>query len=70
MDQHEVRVLSSQHGWKEEGIAWYSGGTKKVHRLFHKGLTSGSHHYTLDENEVKVVQTRGWIYEGIAWYGQ
>ena len=52
------------------GIASYFGlahaeGT--VYRLYYAGTKD--HHYTMDENEYRVLATRGWEQEGVAWYG-
>ena len=73
-------------GWNYEGIGWYSAidaksynalsdaektQYKPLHRLYNPRYPMVSaHHYTADENEVRVLTTqRGWKYEGIAWYG-
>ena len=70
LDKNERDTLVAKYGWVNEGIAWYSGGTKPLYRLYNPRLTSGSHHYTTDANERDVlVAQHGWIYEGIAWYG-
>ncbi len=50
------------------GIASYFGlahaeGT--VYRLYYAGTKD--HHYTMDENEYRVLATRGWEQEGVAW---
>jgi len=70
MDWNEVSVLTKKHGWTYEGEAWKSNKNKKqpVYRLFHPGLKSGSHHYTLSTNERDTLKKRGWKYEGVAWY--
>lgn len=70
-DQHEVSVLTSQHGWRNEGVKWYSDDEKRVqvYRQFNSRLTVGSHNYTTDSNEYNVNNARnGWNGEGIAWY--
>ena len=73
-------------GWNYEGIGWYSAIDAKsynalseaekaqyipLHRLYNPRYPMVSaHHYTADENEVRVLTTqKGWKYEGIAWYG-
>lgn len=67
-------------GWNDEGIGWYSDDFSSVpiYRVFNPNTTSaGSHHYTVDKNEVKSLTakynaktgTGGWNDEGIGWYG-
>ena len=36
--------------------------------LNHSGSFVNWHHYTLDENEKRVITKQGWKYEGIGWY--
>jgi ribosomal protein L33 len=70
-DKNERDVLVNKHGWKYEGIGWYSSDAKKValHRLYQPKLTSGSHHYTTDKNEKSTLAAQhGWKPEGVAWY--
>lgn len=69
-DWNEVSELTRKYHWTYEGLAWYSdvNRTQPVYRLFNPNLRSGSHHYTLAQNEVKTLQSRGWRYEGVAWY--
>ncbi|WP_181281306.1 InlB B-repeat-containing protein [Bifidobacterium callitrichos] len=72
-DENERKVLSTQHGWNDEGVVFYAttdknaAGAKPVYRLTNKA--TGRHLLTLDENERKVLSTeRGWTDEGVAWY--
>ncbi|MFK4935459.1 MucBP domain-containing protein [Lactococcus garvieae] len=70
-DSNEVRVLTTQHGWKDEGVAWHSPKAgKEVYRLFNPKTGLGGHFVTADANERKVLTTKPneWKYEGIAWY--
>lgn len=71
MSTNERDTLVAKHGWQYEGIAWYSDNDKKapVYRAYNAGLQSGSHNYTGDAYEQRVLTTqRGWKDEGIAWY--
>ncbi|MFK4936439.1 MucBP domain-containing protein [Lactococcus garvieae] len=70
-DSNEVKVLTTQHGWKNEGVAWHSPKAgKEVYRLFHPKAGLGAHFVTADANERKVLTTKPneWKYEGIAWH--
>ncbi|MBF0777240.1 glycosyhydrolase [Streptococcus cuniculi] len=70
-DTYEIKVLTSKHGWKAEGIAYYSSGSKPVYRLYNPKAGVGSHFVTLDTNEKDIlVSQHGWKYEGIAWYAE
>ena len=53
-------------GWKDEGIAWYSGSNQVVYRLYNKN--SGEHFYTTDLSEKNSLKSAGWKDEGIAFY--
>ncbi|MBF0778027.1 trypsin-like peptidase domain-containing protein [Streptococcus cuniculi] len=64
-DANEKNVLSKR-GWRYEGIAWYSSGSRPVYRLYHSGLKV--HLYTVDANEKNVLSKRGWRYEGVSFY--
>lgn len=69
-DNYEISVLTSKYGWKKEGVAFYSGGSQPVYRLYNAAAGIGSHFITLDSYEKTVLTTKqGWKYEGIAWYG-
>ncbi|MFK4935426.1 MucBP domain-containing protein [Lactococcus garvieae] len=70
-DSNEVKVLTTQHGWKNEGVAWNSPKAgKEVYRLFNPKAGLGAHFVTADANERKVLTTKPneWKYEGIAWH--
>lgn len=76
MDKNEYEALKSL-GWIDGGISFYSAtgehqdqGLVPLYRLYnpnHKG--TGSHHYTVDENERDTLVSQGWNNEGIAWHG-
>ncbi|MFK4935467.1 MucBP domain-containing protein [Lactococcus garvieae] len=69
-DSNEVKVLTTQCGWKNEGVAWHSPKAgKEVYRLFNPKAGLGGHFVTADANERKVLTTKPneWKYEGIAW---
>ncbi|MFK4935511.1 hypothetical protein [Lactococcus garvieae] len=70
-DSNEVKVLTTQYGWKNEGVAWHSPKSgKEVYRLFNPKAGLGAHFVTADANERNVLTTKPneWKYEGIAWY--
>lgn len=69
-DNYEVKILTSQAGWRSEGVAFYTPKTssKPVYRLFNVGAGLGAHFVTADSFEKKSLVSRGWKYEGIAWY--
>ncbi|GBG96508.1 GH25 family lysozyme [Lactococcus termiticola] len=69
-DNYEASVLTSKHGWKREGTAFYSGGGKAIYRLFNPAAGVGSHFVTASTNERDTLKKRGWKYEGIAWYAK
>lgn len=70
----EANWLQNGYGWKIEGVAFKANsksdsGAEPVYRLFHPYMTSGSHHYTKNWDEVTwLTKNHGWKYEGIAWY--
>ncbi|MFK4935482.1 MucBP domain-containing protein [Lactococcus garvieae] len=69
-DSNEVKGLTTQHGWKNEGVAWHSPKAgKEVYRLFNPKTGLGAHFVTGDANERNVLTTKPneWQYEGIAW---
>ena len=74
-DENEKNVLSSKHGWKAEGIAFYSvndsgtGQKLTVYRLFNPNAITATHFYTARTNEVNALVKAGWKKEGVAWYG-
>ncbi|GBG96693.1 hypothetical protein [Lactococcus termiticola] len=57
-------------GWKSEGIAFHSGGSKTVYRLYNPGAGNGAHLYTANAYEKSVLVSKGWKYEGAAWYAK
>jgi hypothetical protein len=66
---NERDVLTSQHGWKYEGIAWVAPkrSNTPVYRLYNPILRD--HHYTTSKYERDVlVAKHGWNDEGIGWY--
>ncbi|MFK4935441.1 MucBP domain-containing protein [Lactococcus garvieae] len=69
-DSNEVKVLTTQCGWKNEGVAWHSPKSgNEVYRLFNPKAGLGAHFVTADANERKVLTTKPneWKYEGVAW---
>lgn len=59
-DAIEAQILSTQHGWIDEGISWYApiSGTP-VYRLYNSVI--GSHLYTIDLNEIAILTNQfGW----------
>ena len=60
---HLVKV-----GWRYEGIAWQSGGSTPVYRLYNPNAKTGTHHYTLHAYEKDNLVRAGWRYEGIGFY--
>jgi hypothetical protein len=55
-------------GWKNEGIAMYSGGDVEVYRMYN--AHSGEHMYTADYKERDALIRLGWRYECIAMRGE
>jgi len=68
-DFNEWQELQS-NGWTYEGIAWYSGGSTSVYRLYNpEAAKIASHHYTKDSHERSVLLAdTPWTDEGIGWY--
>ena len=70
-DQHEIRVLTAERGWQDEGVLFFcaygeDNGVQKQ-RLYHSGALK--HLHTADLNEVFELQQQGWALEGISFYG-
>lgn len=67
---NEVNHLVHNSGWNYEGVAFLADTSQSVpvYRVYNPGARSGSHHYTVNFNEVSALTRRGWNYEGIAWY--
>lgn len=55
-------------GWRYEGVAWQSGGSVPVYRLYNPNAKTGTHHYTLNANEKNHLVKVGWRYEGVGFY--
>jgi len=64
---YEKSTLISS-GWKDEGVAFHSGGNLPVYRLYNPNAGIGAHLDTADANEKNTLVQRGWKYEGVAWY--
>lgn len=70
-DTNEISVLISR-GWVQDGFGapiFYGDekGNKKVYRLFNASAQQiASHHYTSDQNEIKVLLASGWKYDNNA----
>lgn len=56
-------------GWRDEGIAWHSGGSVKVYRLYDRDHTT-KHIFTKDKAERGSLKANGWVDEGIAFYAK
>jgi|GEM_PF-2950908 len=71
MDTNEVRVLTTQNGWRSEGVAFYTPGksSHQIYRVFNPAAGVGAHFVTADYGEMLSLTQRGWMYEGVAWYG-
>lgn len=71
----ERDVLIANHGWRSEGIAFYSAdktrpGAAPIYRVYNGGLKRGQHHYTMSTGERKALTTlHGWRDEGVDFYG-
>lgn len=70
-NNYEAQVLKSKHGWRREGVAFYSPklGGKPVYRLFNPKAGIGAHLFTADTYEKNVLThaPKEWKYEGVAW---
>ena len=67
LSESEASFLTSI-GWRREGRAWLSSGTRGVLREFNPYETVGTHNYTLSTTEDEWLGTLGWKREGVAWY--
>ena len=68
-DANEKDVLSGEHGWRYEDVAWASPATSAtpVYRL--RNVADGEHLYTADANErAELLRLPHWRDEGIAFY--
>lgn len=63
-NHNEIRDLVNA-GWKFEGGAWPSSGSRTVYRLYNPN--TGDHHYTTDLNEYRLLGTKGWKQEEAVW---
>lgn len=70
--KHETgRDMLWKSGWNYEGIGWYSAentGRVPLLREYNPYAWTGTHNYTLNANEDKMLQGQGWRSEGLAWY--
>ncbi|WP_219059155.1 5'-nucleotidase C-terminal domain-containing protein [Bifidobacterium miconis] len=68
-DKNEYTILTTRHGWRAEGIAWYQSdeGKAVVYRAYNP--KNGEHLYTTSKGEYDVITSagRGWRAEGVAW---
>ncbi|MDR1473164.1 MAG: hypothetical protein LBI41_01165 [Lactobacillales bacterium] len=69
-NSNERDDLVNNHGWEDEGIAWYAlmQGEVPVYRIYNPG--NGEHVWTTSHAEVENAVAHGWNDEGIAWYMQ
>lgn len=71
----EIAMLTANHGWRDEGIAFYSAakgdvGSIEIYRVYNNRLKRGQHHYTTSPGERKSLTTlHGWRDEGVSFYG-
>lgn len=65
MSSSEISSLKNA-GWKNEGVAFYSNGTKPVFRLLNPH--NGIHHFTKNYEEKQALLKYGWVDEGIGFY--
>lgn len=56
-----------KYGWKDEGIAFKSGGKTSVYRIYNP--KTGEHFYTASTVERDNLKNFGWNVEGVAFYG-
>ncbi|MDR1521562.1 MAG: hypothetical protein LBS28_01725 [Streptococcaceae bacterium] len=69
INRNEMINLVQNHGWIDEGIAFYFVNEKQgipLYRLYNKN--SGEHFYTINEFERDDLIKKGWADEGIAGY--
>ena len=65
----ERAQLLDSGDWRDEGVAFWSGGEVPVYRLYNGRLKRGQHHYTTRSGERSVlVESRGWSDEGVGLY--
>lgn len=67
-DYSEVQNLSTNHGWRYEGVSMYAASSgSPVYRLYRP--QTGEHFYTTDAYERQVLITnKVFLDEGVAWY--
>ncbi len=65
----ERASLLASGDWRNEGVAFLSGGSIPIHRLYNGRLWRGQHHYTTNVAERDML-TRGygWRSEGVGFY--
>ena len=65
----EKGSLLASGDWRDEGIAFYSGGEVEVYRVYNGKLRRGQHHYTTSAGERDaLVANHGWRDEGVGFY--
>ena len=65
----EKSRLIASGDWRDEGVAFYSGGFVAVYRVYNGRLLRGQHHYTTSASErSSLVSSSGWRDEGIGFY--
>ena len=83
-DHHYTSSLTERNwlvslGWRAEGISWYvqewserpssKYGFSEMHRLYNPNCTgSGSHFFTISDDEKDDLVKKGWKYEGVVGY--
>ena len=65
----EKDKLLASGDWRDEGMAFYSGGSVPVYRVYNGRLKRGQHHYTTSAVERDaLVKNHGWRDEGVGFY--
>ncbi len=67
-DYSEVQNLSTNHGWRYEGVSMYAASSgSPIYRLYRP--QTGEHFYTADANERQIlISKKVFLDEGVAWY--
>ena len=65
----EKNKLLASGDWRDEGIAFYSGGEVPIYRVYNGRLKRGQHHYTKSAVERdSLVANNGWCDEGVGFH--
>lgn len=71
-DKNEIDVLTSLHGWKNEGVKFYlydkpAASRTPITRLYNP--SNGDHIYTAEQEEIDALCAGQWVDEGVKFYG-